>query len=180
MIIYLAEGVNKYNGEWIKTLKIGHSGNFKSRGHSYDTDNGPNFTEEQIIGKKKGSKMLEKMLHLYLKRYSITKKSTGRRSEWCFYNKEIIKAFWKYDEKSLGILLWRNKEIYLEPQRKKKGKAKTVYDYLKSIFQTGLNSYNCNITKDNNKQNDKKVNREVSWKRAEEEQKRKEWHRNQD
>lgn len=153
MIIYLAEGRQKYNGEWIRSIKIGHSNNFKNRGKSYNTDCGPNFTEEQVIAKKKGSRMLERMFQIYFKKFAIMRKVTGRLSEWCFYNEEMIRAFEKENEKSLGLLLWRNKEVYLDPQRRKPGKAKKVYDYLKSIYQKPSNSYICKNSKEDEENN---------------------------
>ena len=48
---------------------------------------------------------------------------------------EMYEAFFKETEESLGLFLWENRKIYLDPYRKQKGKAKKVYDYLKSIYE---------------------------------------------
>lgn len=133
-MLYLSEGKSKVNGEWVHILKIGQSSKFKTRGASYRTDNGPNFTEEQVLGKRHGDKMLERMFHIRFRDKSITRNLTGRKSEWCFYSDEMYEAFFKETEESLGLFLWENRKIYLDPYRKQKGRAKKVYDYLKSIY----------------------------------------------
>lgn len=139
-MLYLIESYQKIDGNWIHSLKIGHSKLFKgSRDKSYDTNLGPNSTEDQLIGKRHGDRMLERMFHLKFKTCSILKKSTKRYSEWCIYTEEMRNSFFVETEDSLGLFLWKNRETFLDPFRKREGKAKKVYNYLKEIYSRDEN-----------------------------------------
>ena len=143
MILYLIETKQETeNGEWIHVLKIGCTEKLNSRQKPYITSG---FSDYQILGKKHGSKMLERMYHVRFRKYAIVRKSTGRRNEWHMYTEDMYNSFFNDTEESLGLFLWKNRKEYLDPYRKQPGKVKKVYEYLKSIYNNSNNTQD-NIT----------------------------------
>lgn len=158
-MLYLIESMQKMDGEWYHCLKIGHSDKTKSRKNGYITHQGPNF-DEQVIGKKHGNKMFERMYQVKFRNLAIIRKVTGRRNEWCIYSKKMYDSFFNDTIESLGEFLWKNKTIYLDPYRKNKGKVRKVYEYLRSIYaMENTDLTNNNKDKDINNEEDKLISR---------------------